>query len=184
MAQEYELDGVEIEQTANLMAQIKEHVKELRRRQWAVMEAEEALKKAQASYDDYSQHVLPDLFKMNGLDMLKMDDGAIVRVITTTRCSINKNDADKANVAKWLREHNGEALVKAECICPASQKAALKANGIIFEETTAMNTNAVKAFLLDQLGQKGSPAVITKEELPKGLSFYQYDEMEVQMKEE
>lgn len=183
MAQEYELDDVEIEQTSNLMAQIQSHVKELRKRQWAVMEAEEALKKAQASYDDYSQHVLPDLFKMNGLDMLRMDDGAIVRVITTTRCSINKNDTDKQNVAEWLRKHNGETLVKSECICPSSQLDALKANGIIFEEQTSMNTNAVKAFLLDQLGQKGSPAVISKEDLPKGLNFYQYDEMEIQMKE-
>lgn len=182
MSQEYELEDVQIEQTANLMAQIKDHVAELRKRQWAVMEAEEALRKAQASYDDYSQHVLPDLFKMNGLDMLQMEDGAIVRVITTTRCSINKNDADKQNVAKWLREHNGETLVKSECICPSSQLEALKKAGIIYEEETTMNTNAVKAFLLDQLGQKGSPAVITKEDLPKGLNFYQFDEMEVQMK--
>lgn len=179
MAQEYELDGVEIEQTANLMAQIQEHVKKLKKLKWAVEEATEALNKATEAYNDYSQHVLPDLFKMNGLDMLKTEDGSIVRVITTTRCAINKNDADKQNVAKWLREHNGEALVKSECICPASQLAALKANGIIFEETTTMNTNAVKAFLLDQLGQKGSPAVITKEDLPKGLNFYQYDEMEI-----
>lgn len=183
MAQEYELDGVEIEQTANLMAQIKDHVKELRRRKWAVEEAEEALRKAQASYDDYSQHTLPDLFKMNGLDMLRMDDGAIVRVTTTTRCSINKNDADRQNVAKWLREHDGASLVESECICPVSQLPALKNAGIIYEEQTTMNTNKVKAWLLDQLGQKGAPAVITKEELPKGLSFYQYDEMEIQMKE-
>lgn len=183
MAQEYELDGVEIEQTANLMAQIKDHVAELRKRQWAVEEAEEALRKATKSFEDYSQHVLPDLFKMNGLDMIRMDDGAIVRVATKTTCSINKNDVDRQNVAKWLRDHNGEALVKSECICPSSQIDLLKKAGVIYEETTTMNTNAVKAFLLDQLGQKGAPAVITKEELPKGLNFYQYDEMEVQMKE-
>lgn len=179
MAQEYELDGVEIEQTANLMAQITEHVNELRKRKWAVEEAEEVLRKAQASYDEYSQHVLPDLFKMNGLDTLKLEDGSIVRVITTTRCSINKNDTDRANVAEWLRGHNGESLVKSECICPSSQLQALKNAGIIYQEETTMNTNAVKAFLLDQLGQKGSPAVITKEDLPKGLNFYQFDEMEV-----
>lgn len=179
MSKDYELDDVQIEQTSNLMAQIQAHVAELRKRQWAVMEAEEALRKAQASYDDYSQHVLPDLFKMNGLDMLQTDDGAIVRVITTTRCSINKNDVDKQNVAEWLRQHNGESLVKSECICPQSQLQALKNAGIIYQEETTMNTNAVKAFLLDQLGQKGSPAVITKEDLPKGLNFYQYDEMEI-----
>lgn len=179
MAKEYELDDVEIEQTSNLMAQIQEHVKKLKKLEWDVELATQALEKAQNAYDDYSQHVLPDLFKMNGLDMLRTDDGAIVRVITTTRCSINKNDADKANVADWLRKHNGESLVKSECVCPSSQLQALKNAGIIYQEEITMNTNAVKAFLLDQLGQKGSPAVITKEDLPKGLNFYQYDEMEI-----
>lgn len=182
MGNTYELDDVQIEQTASLMAQIKEHVKTLRQKQWAMMEAEEAFKKAEAAYFEYSRTVMPDLFKMNGLDMIQMDDGSIVRVATKTNCSINKNDADKANVAKWLREHEGGDLVKAECIVPVSQEDAMKAAGIIYEEKTTMNTNAVKAFLLDQLGQKGAPAKITKEDLPKGLNFYQFDEMEVVVK--
>lgn len=182
MSDTYELEDVQVEQTANLMAQIKEHVKTLRQKQWAMMEAEEAFKKAEADFLNYSRTVMPDLFKMNGLDMLQMDDGSIVRVATKTNCSINKNDADKANVAKWLREHNGEDLVKAECIVPVSQEDAMKRAGIIFEEKTTMNTNAVKAFLLDQLGQKGAPATITTADLPKGLNFYQFDEMEVIVK--
>lgn len=182
MSDTYELEDVEIKQTANLMAQIKEHVATLRQKQWAMMEAEEAFKKAERDYLDYSRTVMPDLFKMNGLDMLQMDDGSIVRVVTKTNCSINKNDADRDNVAKWLREHNGEELVKAECVVPVSQEDAMKRAGIIFEEKTTMNTNAVKAFLLDQLGQKGAPATITKEDLPKGLNFFQFDEMEVIVK--
>jgi hypothetical protein len=182
MSQEYELEDVQVEQTANLMAQIKEHVKVLRQKQWEMMEAEEAFKKAEAAYLNYSRTVMPDLFKMNGLDLLKMDDGSIVRVVTKTTCSINKNDEDKANVAKWLRAHNGEDLVKSECIVPSSQKEKMDAAGVIYQEETTMNTNAVKAFLLDQLGQKDSPAMITKEELPKGLNFYQFDEMEVTVK--
>ena len=182
MSDTYELEDVEIKQTANLMAQIKEHVKTLRQKQWKMMEAEEAFKNAEKDYLDYSRTVMPDLFKMNGLDMLQMDDGSVVRVVTKTNCSINKNDADRDNVAKWLREHNGEELVKAECIVPVSQEDAMKRAGIIFEEKTTMNTNAVKAFLLDQLGQKGAPATITKEDLPKGLNFFQFDEMEVIVK--
>ena len=175
MSDTYELDDVQIEQTANLMAT-------LRQKQWAMMQAEEAFKKATNDYNNYSRTVMPDLFKMNGLDMLQMDDGSIVRVATKTCCSINKDDKDKANVAKWLREHEGEELVKAECIVPVSQEDAMKRAGIIYEEKTTMNTNAVKAFLLDQLGQKGAPAKITKEDLPKGLNFYQFDEMEVIVK--
>lgn len=182
MSDTYELDDVPIEQTANLMAQIKEHVKTLRQKQWAMIQAEEALKKATDDYNNYSRTVMPDLFKMNGLDLLQMDDGAIVHVVTKTNCSINKNDADKANVAKWLREHNGAELVKSECIVPVSQVPLMKQAGVIYEERTTMNTNAVKAFLLDQLGQKGSPATITKEDLPHGLNFYQFDEMEVTIK--
>lgn len=182
MSDTYELEDVTVEQTATLMAQIKEHVKTLRAKQWTMMEAEEAFKKAEKEYLDYSRTVMPDLFKMNGLDLLQMDDGSVVRVVTKTNCSINKNDADRDNVAKWLREHNGAELVKAECIVPVSQEDKMREAGVIFEEKTTMNTNAVKAFLLDQLGQKGSPATITKEDLPKGLNFFQFDEMEVIVK--
>ena len=182
MSDTYELEDVTVEQTATLMAQIKEHVKKLRSLQWTMMEAEEAFKKAEKEYLDYSRTVMPDLFKMNGHDLLQMDDGSVVRVVTKTNCSINKNDADRDNVAKWLREHNGAELVKAECIVPVSQEDKMREAGVIFEEKTTMNTNAVKAFLLDQLGQKGSPATITKEDLPKGLNFFQFDEMEVIVK--
>lgn len=182
MSDTYELDDVNIEQTKGLMEQIQKHVKELRDLQWRMIEAEEAFKEAERAYNDYSRTVMPDLFKMNGLDALRLDDGSMVRVVTKTNCSINKNDMDKQNVASWLREHGGDSLVKSECIVPPSQIPQLKANGIIFQEETTMNTNSVKAFLLDQLGQKGAPATITKEDLPKGLNFFQFDEMEIIMK--
>lgn len=182
MSTEYELDDVSVEQTAGLMAQIQEHVKKLRALQWTMIQAEEAFKQAEKEYNDYSRTIMPDLFKMNGLDALTMDDGSVVRVITKTNCSINKNDIDRANVAKWLREHGAPQLVKSECIVPPSQVEKLKAANIIYQEETTMNTNSVKAFILDQLGQKGAPATITKEDLPKGLNFFQFDEMEIQMK--
>lgn len=182
MSTEYELDDVSVEQTAGLMAQIQKYVKKLRALQWAMIQAEEAFKQAEKEYNDYSRTVMPDLFKMNGLDALTMDDGSVVRVITKTNCSINKNDIDRTNVAKWLREHGAPQLVKSECIVPPSQVEKLKAANIIYQEETTMNTNSVKAFILDQLGQKGAPATITKEDLPKGLNFFQFDEMEIQMK--
>lgn len=182
MSTEYELEDVEIEQTAGLMKQIQDHVKKLRALQWKMIEAEEAFKNAEKEYNEYSRTVMPDLFKMNGLDMLRMDDGSIVRVTTKTTCSINKNDSDRNNVADWLREHGAGQLVKSECIVPTSQKDKMTAAGIIFQEETTMNTNSVKAFIIDQLGQKGAPATITKEDLPKGLNFFQFDEMEITMK--
>lgn len=179
MSDNYELDDVDIKQTAGLMQKIKNHVGILRELQWKMIEAEEAFKVAENAYLDYSRNVMPELFKLNGLDALQMEDGSVVRVVTKTNCSINKNDKDRHVVAEWLREHGAENLIKSECIVPPSQIDKLKANSIIYEEETSMNTNSVKAFVLDQLGQKGSPATITKEDLPKGLNFFQYDEMEV-----
>lgn len=179
MSAEYELDDVSVETTANLMAQIQKHVKELRALQWKMIEAEEAFKQAEKEYLDYSRNVMPDVFKLNGLDALRLDDGSMVRVVTKTQCSINKNDRDRASVAEWLREHGAEQLVKSECIVPPSQIEKLKAASITYEEETTMNTNSVKAFVLDQLGQKGSPATITRDDLPKGLNFFQFDEMEI-----
>lgn len=179
MSDVYELEDVTVEQTSNLMSQIKEHVQKLRDLKWAMLVAEEQYKKAEKEYLQYSRVVMPDLFKMNGLDALTMEDGSVVRVVTTTNCSINKNDTDKATVAAWLRKHKGENLIKSECIVPPSQIDVLKKNNVTFEEKTTLNTNSVKAFILDQLGQKGSPATITKEDLPKGLNFYQFDEMEI-----
>lgn len=179
MSTQYELDDVNVETTASLMAQIQKHVKELRNLQWKMMEAEEAFKQAEKEYLDYSRNVMPDVFRLNGLDALRMEDGSMVRVVTKTQCSINKNDRDRAVVAQWLREHGAEQLVKSECIVPSSQIEKLKASSITYEEETTMNTNSVKAFVLDQLGQKGSPATITKDDLPKGLNFFQFDEMEI-----
>ena len=179
MSTEYELDDVEVKATGRLMEQIQNHVKILKGLQWKMIEAEEAFKVAEKAYLDYSRNVMPDLFKMNGLDALTMEDGAMVRVVTKTQCSINKNDTDRNNVAQWLREHGAEQLVKSECIVPPSQIEKLKAASITYEEETTMNTNSVKAFVLDQLGQKGSPATITKDDLPKGLNFFQFDEMEI-----
>ena len=46
MPTDYELDGVPVEVTSNLMALIQEHVKKLRELQWKMLEAEEAFKAA------------------------------------------------------------------------------------------------------------------------------------------
>ena len=61
----------------------------------------------------------------------------------------------------------------------SSHKEELDKLGIPNEETTTMNTNAVKAWLLDMLGQKGGTAQISVEDIPKGINFYQYDDVEI-----
>lgn len=169
----------DVEVSGNLLKSIQTNVKKLRDLQWKMIEAEEAYKQAKDEYEKYARGDLPQMLHMNGLDSMLMEDGTRINVVTKTTCSINKNDADRANVAKWLREHDAENLVKSECIVPSSQIEELKKYHIIHEEKTTMNTNSVKAFVIDQLGQKGNVATITPEDLPHGLNFYQFDEVEV-----
>ena len=177
------MDKVEAKVDTDLMSQIQQSTDVLLQLKWSVEKAQEALDKATKQYTDYAQHTLPDLFRLNGIESLAMSNGSTVSVVTKTSCSINKNDRDKANVAQWLREHDGESLVKSELIVPPSQKEKLQQMQVTFDENTTMNTNSVKAFVISQLGQKGGPATITTEDLPKGLNFYQFDDMEITYKE-
>lgn len=176
---EYELDGVEVEQTGKLMENINKQVTELKRLLQAKLDAEAVLEKATKAYEKYSREVIPELFKYNGLETLELADGSRVSIVTKTTCSLNKNDADKANVATWLRNQGAGDLVKSELHVPSSQLDLVKKAGIIHEEVTTMNTNSVKAYLLAALGQKGEAATITINDLPKGINFFQYDEVEV-----
>lgn len=176
---DYELDDVNITQTNALMENINKQVTELRRLLQAKLDAEAALEKATKEYEKYSRETIPELFKFNGLETLELSDGSRVSIVTKTTCSLNKNDKDKANVAEWLRQQGAGDLVKSELHVPSSQLALVKQAGIIHEEVTTMNTNSVKAYLLTALGQKGEKATITINDLPKGINFYQYDEVEV-----
>lgn len=173
---DFELDDVEVKP---FMEEVNLQVQNLTKLKWAVEEAQEALKKAEEAYDKFVKETFCQVFRANGIESLKLADGRRVNVITKTTCAINKNDTDRNNVANWLREHNGGNLVKSELHVTSEHKSQLDALGIPNEETTTMNTNAVKAWLLDQLGQKGSPAQIAVEDIPKGINFYQYDDVEI-----
>lgn len=140
--------------------------------EFKVMEAEENLAKLKAQFLAAARSAA-EMFAMNGIDELTTTNGVKYRVETVSQCSIKK-DAKQA-VAKWLTEQGAGHLVKEQCVVPVSQKAKLDDMKIIYEKEVDCNTNAVKAFILGALGQKGSPATITKDDLPAGLTLFQYE---------
>lgn len=170
------LDDVEVKP---FMEEVNQQVKRLTELRWKMEEAEKALKAAEKEYADFVHNTFCQVFRANGIESLALADGRQINVVTKTTCSINKNDADKERVAKWLKEKGAETLVKSELHVMPAHKAELDAMGIPNEETTTMNTNAVKAWLLDMLGQKGGTAQISVEDIPKGINFYQYDDVEI-----
>lgn len=151
---------------------LTEQADALQKLEFQMLEAEENFNKLKAKFLATARSVA-ETFAMNGIDELTTTSGIRYRVETVSQCSIKK-DA-KRNVAKWLREHGADHLVKEQCIVPVSQKQKLDAEKIIYEEDVDCNTNSVKAFLLGALGQKGSPATITMDDLPNGLTLFQYE---------
>lgn len=169
----------DVQSTAILMDQLSGYVQSLAFLKDEVAKAELKLKAAQEKYDDLAKKALPDVFRLNGITSLKARNGLVARVVTHTHVNIKKDMKDK--VAQWLEEHNGESLVKRKLVVDDSEFARVKLlrQNIPFVTDTQMNTNSVKSFLLDLLGQKGGQAYITVEDIPNGVNFYQYDEIEI-----
>ena len=179
------LEEMKNEPTQDVLVALRKQSETLRQLEFEMMAAEDAYKQAQARYTEFATKVLPEMYLSAGVDSLTTSDGKMIRIVTKTSASIKKGTdngkTSKQLIAKWLREHNGEALIKNEFIVPASQKELLVKYGIINEEIVDVNTNALKKFLTDALGQGGSPATITQDELPSNtaLSFYQWNQAEV-----
>lgn len=166
-----------------LMAEIQKQTEELRRLEFEMMAAEDAFEKAKKAFNDFAIKTLPDLYLTNGITSMSTPDGATISIVTKTSASIKKGSdqgkTSKQSIAKWLREHNGENLIKSECHVASEARHLLEETGIPYEETMDINTNSLKAFVIDALGQNGSPATITPDDLPQGLSFYQWNQAEV-----
>lgn len=179
MADFYELDDV-IDVSKPLMEQINLHCRQLVQLKNEMDRAREAYEKAEDKFNQFSRNTLPDLLKLNGITSLETEEGRKISVVTKTQCTINKNTADKNRVADWLKKLGADHLISSTINVPESQEEKLIKASITYEKEMTMNTNSVKAYLLGALGQKESPAIITKEDIPKGINFYQYEEVEVQ----
>lgn len=164
------LDEVNADKTA--MAEVNAMVEKLRVAQFAMDNAEVAFNEAKNQYQKIVQEVC-QCFRNNGLEALKCSDGHSVEITSNVRCSIKKDAASKAEVAKWLRERGMENLVSSELIVMPSQAEKLKQMNVPFDEETTMNTNSVKAYVRGELEQ-GS---MTREDIPKGLSWFEYDDV-------
>lgn len=156
---------------------VKDAVRKLRELRFDMLNKEEEYKEAQKKYSDYAIKVLPEKFAAAGLSSMTAEDGSKLELTTQVRASVTKEG--KLNVAKWLEEHQAEDLVSKTCVVPASYAQKLRENNIAFEESVEMNTTRIKSVVSEMLGLKGTPATIGLGDLPKGLSWYQWNEVVV-----
>lgn len=154
----------ELKQYADILAQKYDQFKA----QEAVYEA------AKKDYENYATKVIPDCFMNAGINSVTLNDGRSIVIQQKTVCNINKQL--KNDVAQWLIKQHAGALVKTQNIVSSDDVPKLVQAGIDFSTTCDMNTNSVKAWVVDALGQNGGTAQLQVQDLPKGLNFYQFEQ--------
>ena len=159
-----------------LEAQLKNGMATLLRLRAELIEAEEAYNAARKAFEDYSREILPSIMKQNEVYSVTTKDGLVANLVTKTHVNVTKSKVN--NVCDWLTAHGGGFLVKEDYIVPKDVAEHLMLTGIPCEKITNVNTNSLKSFLLDKLGQRTGPKTLDIGEIPDGINFFQYDEVE------
>ena len=104
------------------------------------------------------------------------------RRISLPFCSPNKNADDRRKLVTWLQEHGGDYLVDKQAIVPGSLVGDLKEKQIPFVEQDDMNTNKVKAFLKNLIGEGTGEAQMEITDIPKEFNFTKLVTADIEVK--
>lgn len=159
-----------------LSTELKSGLEILMRLRQEFLDAEEKYKQAKAAFEDYSREVLPDIMRQNGVYSVTTEDGLVANMTTKTHVNVTKSKMDA--VCQWLSKNGGDFLIKRQYVVPQNVAVKLMDDGIDCAELSDVNTNSLKSFLLDKLGQRTGPQDITVDQIPDGINFFQYDEVE------
>lgn len=153
-------------------SEVKKAIDEWRSLQFEA-DAVQAQYEAKQQKADKAKAELCSLLRLNGLESMGLDDGTRIEVKEKVKCSVGKDS--KAQVAQWLQEIGAGDLVAEQVIVMPSAIPVLQANHIGFDRDLNFNTNSIKAWVKGEMDRQH----IRKEDLPKGLSWFQYDELVV-----
>jgi arsenate reductase-like glutaredoxin family protein len=134
------------------------------------------LKEKQATFDELSKEMLPNLLSQNGLDELSLSNGRKLKIKEDVYISVPKNDSGKKAVLDWLKDNGGADLIHDELSIDAptdSVKSYIKDQNIPFNEALSVNTNTFKAWTKAKLGMtKGSIQSIAINQFPKEANLF------------
>lgn len=169
---------VEDKQVLSNLSQMGEHLKDLKLKMIA---AQDEADRAKKEYEHYANVILPQEMFSVGIESLTLANGGTIKVQHKYYCQPNKNDADKQIMANWLREHNGEDIIKESASVDSHDIDRLKESGIPFIGKSDINTNSLKAFLVKGLGVNSGVQQFSIEDIPACMHFQQvtFTELEV-----
>ena len=157
---------------SGFIADVKEKIKEMRKLELAMIAAEANFKDAKERFETYKATVVVASFTSAGIEQIQDENGNFVKLESKYYCNPNKNDEDRLAISKWLQANGGDHLLKHEGKVSADQYAKLEEHGIPYADKIDVNTNSLKAHLLDILGfKKGSMRRISLTDIPDCIHF-------------
>lgn len=156
---------------ANMIADVKAKVEHMKRLQLDMIAAEAQYEHAKELFEKYKATVVVTAMTNAGVFHLQDENGNFVKLESKYYCNPNKNDADRLTIEKWLKSIQADHLLKHQAIVSAEQMEKLREEDIPFADKTDINTNSLKAFLLDALGYKGGVAKLKLSDIPDCVHF-------------
>jgi hypothetical protein len=175
-------DYLVAEQDQNVLKNLSEMGEHLRNLKIKLLEAETLAEEAKKEYEYYASSVLPMAMYNAGVESIGLATGGTLTLDRKFRCTPNKNAEDRAIQADWLRKYNLESLINESASVDGSQLDLLKKSGIPYVEVDEINTNKVKAAIIDLLGmKKGSIARIDMTDIPACFHFQEVTECSIKL---
>lgn len=157
--------------SAAFIADVKAKLAVMRNLERKVIETQAAFEKAKQDLEDYKAKVVVASMVTAGLNSLQDDEGNTVRIESKYYCNPNK-DKGREEIEAWVKKMGGEHLLKHFGKVAGDQLPILKEAGIPFADVADINTNSLKSFILDLLGEKkNSVKRISLADIPEPIHF-------------
>lgn len=160
------------------LSQMGEQLKQLHVK---MLEAQALAEQAKKAYEHYANVVIPQEMFSAGVDSIGLSSGGMLRVKRNYYCQPNKNDTDKAIIAKWLRDNGGGHLIKSDVKVAIDDALKLKGMGIPYIENITVNTTSLKAFLKDKIGTTTGIQQISIDDIPACIHFQEVTTVELEI---
>ena len=184
MAEDF-YDSVETRTQESVMEHVAALAQALKVAEEDVSAAEEALVEAKARLQTAKDSVV-QFYTSQNISKLELATGEVVEVSEKLTCSQVKDEARLKKAYEWLRQHDGDYLVKRkleveeldEVFIEDLTKAGYK-EGADFMVKEAVNTASLKSFLSEKLGRKSAVATLSIEDVPAEFGLYIFNEVKI-----
>lgn len=178
-------DSVESVPQESVMEHVAALAQALREAEADVSAAEDALTDAKARLQTAKDSVV-QFYSSQNISKLVLATGETVEVSEKLTCSQIKDEARLKKAYEWLRQHDGDYLIKRKLEVEelddefvADLTAAGYKEGADFAVKEAVNTASLKSFLSEKLGRKSAVATVAIEDVPAEFGLYIFNEVTI-----